>query len=198
MERYNEEELLYLMHCGSETALECLIEIYYEKIRRWIWSFQFHDYIGLELEDFIQIGMICFLSAIEGYRSDKKTSLSTYVKSAILRRMSSKVALTKDKRIYKEHQLISLDDSIKESEGMRYDEVIEDTSIVYHPQKIFEVREATKEYLYEMSYKASPSEKLVMGYLLEGYNAKEISNILQVPIKSVYNTSYRLHKKSRH
>ena len=35
-----------------------------------------------------------------------------------------------------------------------------------------------------------------MQYKYEGYSEKEISEILNIPIKSVYNAVYRSHKKS--
>lgn len=87
MERYNEEELLYLMHCGSEVAQQCLMSIYYERVRNWVWPFRFYNNVDAEVDDLVQIGMICVLKALEGYRNDSKASLYAYIKVAVLRRV---------------------------------------------------------------------------------------------------------------
>ena len=82
--------------------------------------------------------------------------------------------------------------------GNLYGEVIEDPTINFHPQKIFEIRETTSQYLTRFDKKATTIEKDVMSYKLLGYDEKEIAKKLNIPLKSVYNATYRGHKKVTH
>ena len=58
------------------------------------------------------------------------------------------------------------------------------------------VKETTNEYFSEIEKSMTFVERAVTQYIYEGYNEKEISEILNIPIKSVYNAVYRSHKKS--
>lgn len=198
MERYNDEELLYLVKCDSEMAKRYLLRIYYYRILQWAKPFVKYQYIGMELEDFVQIAMISFWNAIFSYRDDFATSLCTYVKTVVLRRIYSEIELKNERRLYKGKRPISLNDYVSDEDGYTYEEVIEDPSIIYQPRKILEVRETTTQYLTQFENKATEIEKEVMTYFLQGYNEKEIAEKLHIPIKSVYNAVYRGHKKVSH
>ena len=57
MEYYSDEELLYLIHCGSETALFLLLESYYKRIRKWLLPFYKYQYQGVEFDHLVQVAM---------------------------------------------------------------------------------------------------------------------------------------------
>ena len=58
------------------------------------------------------------------------------------------------------------------------------------------IKESTSEYLSDFEKRMTFVEKAVLQYKYEGYSEKEIAEILNIPIKSVYNAVYRSHKKS--
>lgn len=198
MDRYNDEELLYLTQCHNDDAKKCLFEIYRWRIIQWMKPFAKYQYLGIEMEDFVQVAMINFWNAILSYRSDLEASLSTYVKTVVLRRTYSEIAMKKEKRLLNGKKLISLDEFVGDEDGYVYGEVIEDPTINFHPQKIFEIRETTSQYLTRFDKKATTIEKDVMSYKLLGYDEKEIAKKLNIPLKSVYNATYRGHKKVTH
>lgn len=195
MERYSDEELLYLIRCGQDDAKEYLIEKYKKRIYNWIKHLDYTQ-IGIENEDLLQTGIIRFWEGIDLYRSDQNATLYTFSKiivmqkiKTILRQASMKYAPVKDL------QIISLDEYVGD-EGMRYEEIVEDEKIIYHPSKIFAIKESTSEYLCDFEKRMTFVEKTVLQYKYEGYSEKEIAEILNIPIKSVYNAVYRSHKKS--
>lgn len=198
MERYDDEELLYLVRCHNEMAKECLLKIYHRHIMRWMMSFVKYRYLGIELEDFVQIAMINFWNAILSYRDDLGTSLYVYVKTSVLRRTYSEISLKKENRLLKNKVTVSFNEYVNSEDGFFYEEIIEDPSIRYQPRQIFEIRESTTHYLGQIEKKATQIEKDVMKYYIQGYSEKEISEKLNIPIKSVYNAVYRGHKKVSH
>lgn len=198
MERYSDEELLYLVRCDNEWARECLLETYYYRILQWMTPFDKYQYLGIELEDFVQNAMINFWNAVVSYRDDVGTSLYAYVKATVLYRTYSEIAFKKGKRLSKDGAIISLNEYINRKDGYLYEEVIEDPAIDYQPEKIFKIRETTTHYLTHLYQKTTPIERAVMDYFIQGYNEKEISEKLDIPIKSVYNAVYRGHKKVSH
>lgn len=198
MERYDEEELLYLMRCGCEYAQDDLCQIYYRRIMTWIKPFENNDRYGIDKDDLIQMGMINFFNALLLFRDDQNTSLYTYVKNAVMKRTYGFISTRKDKKLYQDFSVISLDDFVGDEDGSRYDEIIEDPKIQYHPQKIFQVRETSSNYLLDIESRASLIEKNVLQYRLNGFDEKEISQALNIPLKSVYNAVYRIHKKLNH
>lgn len=194
MKRCNDDELLYLVRCGNEYARDYLLEIYYYRIKSWMKSFEGYCYLGYELDDFVQIGMTTFWNAILAYRDDQNTSLCTYVKASIFNRVYNLISFKKERRFIKENRFVSLDEYI-EDEGRSYGEVIGDPAIIYQPERIFAVRETTTQYITTFQNKATPVEKEVMSLKYVGYSENEISKILNIPLKSVYNAVYRGHRK---
>ena len=118
MERYSDEELLYLIRCGQDDAKEYLVEKYKKRIYNWIKHLDY-TYMGIENEDLLQIGVIRFWEGLDLYRSDQNATLYTFSKiivmqkiKTILRQASIRYAPVKDM------QVISLDECIGD-EGMK-------------------------------------------------------------------------------
>ena len=197
MEHYSDEELLYLVRCGNEDAKEKLYQRYYFRDLGWLKPFKGYRYLGMGFDDLVQIGMINFWNALSTYRDDQNTSLCTYIKMVVMKRCYGEIVNKKEMKMSMQYRFVSLDEEINE-EGTRYDEVVGDPHIVYQPEKIFTVRETTSEYLTEFEGAATSFEKEVMYYNCMGYSEQEISKILNISLKSVYNAMYRAHKKFNH
>lgn len=196
MERYDDDELVYLMRCGNFMAKECLCHKYYGYIRHWIRPFCFGAY-GMDMEDYIQIAMLNFLSILECYRDDQCTSLRTFMKVSVVRRFLSVLRPGLLRETRRNSIVISLDENIGDENSLRYEEVVEDPKQSYCPEIILMVKETEIAYMSDICQKASPRELAVMTYKRDGYNEKEISQKLDISIKSVYNAVYRYHKKAQ-
>lgn len=195
MERYSDEELLYLVRCGQDDARDYLLRRYKKRIYNWIKHLDY-SYMGIEKDDLLQIGLIRFWEGLDIYRSDQNASLYTFSKIIVMQKIKTVLRQASDRYApLKDVQVISLDELVG-NEGLTYEEIVGDEKIIYQPNKIFQIKEATSEYFTEFEKRTTFVERTVMQYIYEGYSEKEISEILNIPIKSVYNAVYRSHKKS--
>ena len=194
MERYADEELLYLIRCHQEDAQLCLFERYRLYIKNWILNYQKFFELGIDYDDCMQVAMIHFTRVLDCYRDDRKASLKTFMKFAILRRVSSYVI--SQKRFTTCHvEGFSLDQDVKVDDDFQYHEVIEDKRIQYQPDKIFMVKDCTHYYQTKIKEVSTALEMQVMDLKIQNYSNQEIAEILNIPIKSVYNAVYRIHKR---
>ena len=193
----NDNEWLYLYRCGSEEAFYCLFNEYYDYVCGWLKAFDTYDYVGLEYDDFIQVGMIAFWDALSTYRDDKGTTLYTYVKIVVIRRILNLIKRCQEIKLLSQLHFFSLNEKIQD-DGLDYEEIIKDPTIRYHPSMRYEIKEKTKESLDKMGKRMSQTEKIVMTYLMKGYTPQEIAQIMHLSKKAVANATYRAHKKITH
>lgn len=198
MEEYNEEELLYLIHCGSEEALDLLVKKYYFRISSWVVPYAHYEYLGFDKEDFVQIGIMHFYSLINMYRSDLGTNLYAYMKVGVIRQIVKTISLLSNEGLYQNNFVFSFDEPLcdDESDHTSHD-MIADPDITYQPHARFMIKERAIDYKKAFMKKTSPQEKVVMKYVRKGYNVVEISKILDISLKSVYNAIYRSHRKCK-
>ena len=194
MERYSDEELLYLIRCGQEEAKEYLIDKYKRRIYNWVKHMNY-SHLGIEHDDLLQIGIIRFWDGLDLYRSDQSTTLYTFSKLIVMQKIKTVIRQSINKYTLPDIQFFSLDEMIGD-DGLNYEQVIEDERITYQPSKILTIKEETNAYFLEIEKSMTFVERTVTQYIHEGYTEKEISEILNIPIKSVYNAVYRSHKKS--
>lgn len=196
MERYiSDDELVYMMRCGSKEAEMLLYQRYYSIVRKWVSPFIGYSKGEYEVEDYIQIAMTYFLTLLDNYRSDQKTSLKTFMYHVIRKRMLSFVYQMKRKQLSRYFVFVSLDDFVLTEDDMQYAELIGDPSLRYQPSSILQIKEAEAEYHIQREQEASPRELAVIRYIDEGYPQQEIADILNISVRSVYNAVYRYHKK---
>ena len=113
MERYiSDDELVYLMRCGSEAAQEVLYKRYYLIVRRWIFPFIGYSQGEYDFEDYLQVAMACFSGLLDCYRADQKTSLKTFMYHVMRKRMLSFVYQMKRKQLSRYFTFVSLDETV--------------------------------------------------------------------------------------
>ena len=79
----SDEELLYLMMCGNEWAMEELYYSYSRYVRNIAREISCRNQCLIELEEMVaEISMI-FMNILYQYRSDKNASLSTFFKKCV-------------------------------------------------------------------------------------------------------------------
>lgn len=198
MDEYNEEELLYLIRCGSEEAIELLLEKYFYRISSWIMPYCHYEYLGFDKDDLIQIGMIHFKTILDTYRLDLNNNLYSYAKKSVIRKIVKTIEYIKEDVLYRNNFFISFDDyAYDREEGYYYKDIIPDEKETYRPENRFMIKERAIGYKKTFQSQTSSQEKEIMTYLRKGYNAKEIAKIMDISLKSVYNAIYRCRRKCK-
>lgn len=195
MERYNEDELLYLSRQGCNIARECLYEQYYQYAYMIIKDIQLRNISYIDKNDIIQDVVLSCYYALESYRPDRYCMLRTYLYKIIRNKVATilkKVHLEKV-RVY--NRAIFFDASLDSKMEGQYGDIIADVKITYQPHKKLEAIEAIEDYKEEVKRTGSELEIGVMEYQVLGYDHAGIAKVLGVDVRSVYNASYRLQKK---
>jgi len=195
VERYNnDDELLYLMRCGSFEAMDMLYKEYYKKVSKWVIPFCNSYPYTWEFEDLLQIAMMAFSNIIDSYRDDQKASFNTFMKLSVTRRIMTQVRLRESDKLFYDFTYISLDEFICSEQKRKYEEMVPSLDELTRPDIHLYIKEETIRYK-QYEDQLSPKIQAVMRYKLVGYRNNEIAEKLQISIKSVYNAIYRYHKK---
>ncbi len=141
---------------------------------------------GYSRDDFIQEGFIGLLSAINNYDTESTASFYTYAKTCIDNSMNKLM----EKSLRKNNQIINNSRPI-ESE----DELPEDKDS--NPENIVLSKMINEDTFDKIENMLSKGELSVYRLLREGYNSKEIANLLNKDIKSIDNAIQRIKAKGR-
>lgn len=184
----NDYELLSYVSEGNEDASEIL----FKKYRPFIIStakkyYQRCKNNGLEINDLIQEAMIGFNYAINSFKEQKDVLFYTYAKTCVENRLSSTVigSMRLKNRILNES--ISLENT---NDDYDLNEIIGDDSV--DPQKLVLDFETEKGIIEMVKKDLTDLEDQVFELKLNGFNYKEIANILQIDSKKVDNTLQRI------
>lgn len=168
--KYNDNELLYLFSEGIEEALEILFDKYVGLINKRISAFKIQIRFR---DDFFQEGMMALLTAIRSYCDMYNKTFNKYF-DLILQRRFIKIMKSEKNYIYR---------------VVLYD----DYSLL--PLKLNEEVDSSYENEVRLGL-LSKKEKEVYLLVKENCSIKEISEKLNVDVKSVYNCLYRIKKKT--
>lgn len=178
----NDYELLYLSKEDKETVEEILYKKYKKTIYSKVIKYCPSKYL---INDFINEAKLSLYDAIENYQD--KFSFNTYLNNCINNRLinySKSILRNKNKLL---NEAISLED-INEIDLTKYDDK-------YNPEKnVFE--EYNYQYLKnKIIEKLSWKEELVFILLEQNYTSKEISEITDNSLRTVYNIINRIRNK---
>ena len=164
----NDNELLYLIKNHNEEALETMFKKYENFIYSKIIKYRFP--INLK-EDYLQEGRMVLLKAIETYREEYEKTFMRYFELLLQNRFNT---LYKNNKRY--HSSVILVESetvdIKDKETNQKDIIIVDTTSLTNMEKS----------IYEC-------------YFLENKTVQEITKMLNITSKQVYNSVQRIKKK---
>ena len=179
---YNDYELLYLASENNDEAINILYEKYkglmYNKARRYNDSY-------LTLHDYINETLYAFYEAIENYRD--KVLFSTYLSKCIDNKLLNyKKSLDRNKnKILNES--VPLSEYIDMSLSLRSNKLNPEEIII----KDLEYSELREKILSKLTWK----EELIFELKQQNYSLKEISEITDNNLKTVYNIVDRIKNK---
>lgn len=193
-QEYNDNELLAYIAEKNEDATQIMYKKYeplIEKIARQLYHYAQNS--GLELSDLVQEGMLGLNSAIENFRESKETLFYTYAMNCIRRRIIS--LLVGSTRI--KHKV--LNDSIS-FEASDSDGNFKDLEYLLgdnkkNPETILLNDEYKEELITFMKQQLTNFEIQVFELKINGFDYKEIAEILDKDSKSIDNALQRIKSK---
>lgn len=190
-------ELIYLARVNDPVALQHLYCYYDALVKTVMRKMKYISSMSLEAQDLLQVGMITFDKVFWSYREDQDTTFEVYAKSCIIKKMQS--LLKKQYTFFTryEKKAISLDKVVNYDDSRTYGELIADQRVEYSPQKAQNL-EKLWELIYTIIQKeTSERDQKIFHLVLLGYREKEVAQILDISIKCVYNSVYRVMSKLR-
>lgn len=181
IESLNDEVLCCLAQKGDDEAMAELIKRIMPLAAA---KAQLYSHPDLNRDDFIQEGMLGFLTAVNTYKNDRNASFKTYAGVCINNCIKSLLRKSISKKTIP-HDIVS---SIWENE-----EEIKDYST--DPQEIMTKSEEINALKGLLDRRLSALEKSVLDCRLEGMSYEQISQRLSISEKSVDNAMFRIRKK---
>lgn len=190
-------ELIYLARSNDPVALRSLYSYYDALVRTVMRKMKYVSSMSLEAQDLLQVGMITFDKVFWSYREDQDTTFEVYARSCIIKKMQSLLKKQYTFFIRYEKKSISLDKIVNYEDSRTYGELIADQRVEYSPQKAQNL-----EKIWELIYAiiqngTSERDQKIFHLVLLGYPEKEVALMLDISIKCVYNSVYRVMSKLR-
>ena len=186
-EEYNDYELISLAKEENEDAKNILIVKYKPLIQKIVNKlYKYCKNNGLERSDLIQEGMIGLNHAIETFDQNKEILFYTYAYKCIKTKLISTLISCERQKNKILNESISYD-----SDDNNMLNFIKDTSS--NPEEL--VINSDSELINSINSKLSSAEKDAFDLLINGFNYKEIADILNKDVKSIDNTIQRIKNK---
>lgn len=177
----NDDALVSLSVGGNEEATAILIVRYLDVIHKIAARFTAN---GIEHDDFVQEGMIGFLSAIRTYNSGRGCSFNTYARVCVLNRIKKAFEFASTNKYSLLSKAVELDEAGRKPAGGSAD-----------PETLVMEQETLDWFSREIGELLSDNERKMFLLYLEGYEPSQIAQALELPVKSVYNALGRVRGK---
>lgn len=183
-ERFNDEELIEMVHQGNTDALDYLITKYRLLVRAKARSYFL---IGADKEDIVQEGMIGLYKAIRDFKGDKLASFRAFAELCITRQIITAIKTATRQKHIPLNSYISLDKPIFDEESDRTLMDVLTGAIMDDPEELMIHREEFGYLEEKMSEILSELELQVLALYLDGQSYHEISAKLNRHVKSIDN-----------
>ncbi len=191
-ERFNDEELIEMVHQGNTDALDYLITKYRLLVRAKARSYFL---IGADKEDIVQEGMIGLYKAIRDFKGDKLASFRAFAELCITRQIITAIKTATRQKHIPLNSYVSLDKPIFDEESDRTLMDVLTGAIMDDPEELIIHREEFGYLEEKMSEMLSELELQVLALYLDGQSYHEISAKLNRHVKSIDNALQRVKRK---
>lgn len=184
----NDYELIYLAQENIEEAKNIL----YDKYINYIYviiskAYQKYRLYTTDIEDLKLDCYIVIENAINKYNQDKDTKFKTYLKKCVETRLTDIIRKNLSYKGKIINNMISLD-SIKD--GMSLHDILYDNNYLIE-DNFFDI----DDFIINIKPKLSTNEKNILILILDGIKPEEMAILLNIDIKNINNTIYRLKTK---
>lgn len=186
---FNDYEILDQIYSCNEDANEILLYKYRPLIVNLAKKFIPYCQGGVDLNDLIQEGMLGLNEAINSFREDKEANFGTYAKICVRRKI---VTLVKSTRTQK-NMILNESVSIEDDDGNILDKFLVDNS--FDPGSMIEEYDYQEQLINKLNEKLTDYESQVFELKKDGFEYKEIADILDKDPKTVDNAIQRIKLK---
>lgn len=191
---FDEDNLLVILaNTGNPKALNSLLKKYKKLIKMWIKKYEYAEKYGLDQEELEQVCICALYNSLSRYNVEsRKATFKTYANKVV--RNAALTEIKNCRRFVGNGNYLYLDDLVYEDgdgSKLSYEEIIpaegpEFTTLMIRDEEI-----TAK----VASFLQDEINLSIIDLKAKGYTSKEISEILGIPIKDVYNRMYRIRQK---
>ena len=189
----NDEELVYMVSENNDDAKDYLYQKYSGMIHSELNKVKKSAYaLDIDISDLEQEALLGFSNAINTYDSDEETKFQTYATLCVRRKLINYIDKYRTTKNHVMKKAISIE---KLSEEFGEDFVTFLTDNKRAPLDEIITHESLEEVIKKYGDKLSDSEKEALILSVDGKSNSEIAQIMEVPIKTVYNLLHRARNK---
>lgn len=180
--KYNDYELIYSVRENDEQSYDCLFNKYVPLMKKIAYKYysNYKDY-GYELEDFQQEAYISFCSAIHSYNDEKNSLFYTFVTLCINRALMTFCRkISCEKKNINNNYFVNIDDN---------QFIYEDSNIEKYLEETIN-NDCIKHFYLNLNF----DDSCVMELRYNGFSYKEISILLDIPLRKVQFIGRKLKK----
>ena len=188
---YHDNELIDVISDNSEEARDVLydkfkyiVDIIINKYKKSAYS------LSVDMQELRQEALLGFSDALYSYTDDKEATLATFISLCVERKVDNYIKKHSTKKMRMLKEILSLDDQV--AEDISLIDVIPDSS---SPEDIIQDEEDYKSLVNNIKERLSAQEMEVYKLLLHNFTYEDISSILNISTKQVYDYVYHIRKK---
>lgn len=185
----NEMELVRRAEAGDTAAFDLLCEQYMPVLQGR--AGRYSSIVGVDVEDFVQEGMLALYRAVKGFDPDAGIQFRTYAVTCINNSMAS--AIKSHMKNFSRRGGIQIDE-MDEQTLHRQTMLLADDMLV---EDLFIQKEMNTQRQRQIEILLSDFERQVLVLYLSGQSYQEIANVLSTTTKAVDNALQRVRRKLR-
>lgn len=193
MNEYPDNEVVNMV-CDNEEATDLLYEKYKYIIDILLSKYRaVLKYHNLDVLEVRQDAIIAFMDAINNYNQEKNASLPTFITICVNRKIQNVIRKSSTIKETVLRESFSLDYTYgDDDETTLADIIIEENS---NPELKVINKENYNILVSKIDESLSPFEKEVFDLMINNFQMEEISELLNEPVKKIYNTAHRIRDK---
>ncbi len=193
MNEYPDNEVVNMV-CDNEEATDLLYEKYKYIIDILLSKYRaVLKYHNLDVLEVRQDAIIAFMDAINNYNQEKNASLPTFITICVNRKIQNVIRKSSTIKETVLRESFSLDYTYGDDEDTTLaDIIIEENS---NPELKVINKENYNILVSKIDESLSPFEKEVFDLMINNFQTEEISELLNEPVKKIYNTAHRIRDK---
>ncbi len=191
--KFSENELTSMICDNNEDVTDAIFDKYSYLVDVIVYKYEGTiKALKLDMEEVKQEAYYAFNDAIINYRDELAASFPTFISLCIRRKLWNRFKITTANK-----NLTHLNETSINNIFVKTSDLEKLCDMKYNPEKIVITNGYYEEIASKILVSLSPREKDIFKLYIGGFSLKEISKILKLNIKTVYNVIGRIKEKSR-